>query len=74
VKTQEKMERGRRKRYSSTGSEKMERVGGRWEKMEGHCSTGQSLQRAVVTMEEEEEEEEEEHKTLLLEAQLMKCQ
>jgi len=28
-KTQEKMERGRRKRFSSAGSEKMERVGGR---------------------------------------------
>jgi len=27
--------------------------------MEGHCSTGQSLQWAVVPMEEEEEEEEE---------------
>ena len=30
------------------------------EKMEGHCSTGQSPQWAVVPMEEEEEEEEEE--------------
>ena len=28
--------------------------------MEGHCSTGQSVQWAVVPMEEEEEEEEEE--------------
>jgi len=28
--------------------------------MEGHCSTGQSPQWAVVPMEEEEEEEEEE--------------
>ena len=28
--------------------------------MEGHCSTGQSLQWVVVSMEEEEEEEEEE--------------
>ena len=28
--------------------------------MEGHCSTGQSPQRAVVPMEEGEEEEEEE--------------
>ena len=35
----------------------MERVGGRQEKMEGHCSTGQSPQWAVVLMEEEEEEE-----------------
>jgi hypothetical protein len=31
-KIQEKMERGSIKRYSSAGSEKMERVGGRWEK------------------------------------------
>ena len=30
--------------------------------MEGHCSTGQSPQWAVVTMEEEEEEEEEEER------------
>jgi hypothetical protein len=37
----------------------MERVGGRYEKMEGHCSTTQSPQWAVVPMEEEEEEEEE---------------
>jgi hypothetical protein len=29
-------------------------------KMEGSCSTGQSPQQAVVSMEEEEEEEEEE--------------
>ena len=35
----------------------MERVGGRQEKMEGHCSTGQSPQWAVVPMEEEQEEE-----------------
>ena len=39
----------------SAGSEKMERLGGRQEKMEGHCSTGQSTQWAVVPMEEEEE-------------------
>jgi hypothetical protein len=32
----------------------MERVGDRWEKMEGCCSTGQSPQRAVVPMEEED--------------------
>jgi hypothetical protein len=32
----------------------MERVGDRWEKMEGYCSTGQNSQRAVVPMEEEE--------------------
>jgi len=38
----------------------MERVGCRYEKMEGHCSTSQSPQWAVVPMEEEEEEEEEE--------------
>jgi hypothetical protein len=29
-----------------------------WDKMEGHCSTGQSPQWALVPMEEEEEEEE----------------
>jgi hypothetical protein len=33
----------------------MERVGDRWEKMEGSCSTGQSPQWAVVRMEEEED-------------------
>jgi hypothetical protein len=32
----------------------MERVGDRWEKMEGSCSTGQSPQRAVVPVEEED--------------------
>ena len=53
-KTQEKMERRSRKRFSSVGSEKMKRVGGRQEEMEGHCSTGQSPQWAVVPMEEEE--------------------
>jgi hypothetical protein len=52
-KTQERMERGSRKRSSSDGSE-MERVGDRQGKMEGHCSTGRSPQRAVVPMEEEE--------------------
>ena len=55
-KTQEKMERGSRRRSSSAGSQKMERVGGRQEKMEGHCSTGQSPQWAVVLVEEEEKE------------------
>jgi len=50
------MERGSRKRCSSAVSEKMERVGGRKEKMEGHCSTGQNPQWAVVPMEEEEED------------------
>ena len=58
-KTQEKMERGSRKRSSSAGIEKMDRVGGRQEKMEGHFSTDQSPQWAVVLMEEEDEEEEE---------------
>jgi len=48
------MKRGSRKRFSSAGSEKMERVVGRQEKMEGHCSTGQSPQWAEVPMEEEE--------------------
>ena len=47
------LERGSRKRPSSAGSEKIETVGGRQEKMEGHCSTGQSPQWAVVPMEEE---------------------
>ena len=54
-KNQENMERGSRKISSSAGSEKMERAGGRQEKMEGHCWTGQSPQWAVVPMEEEEE-------------------
>ena len=54
-KTQEKIERGSRKRSSSAGSGKMERVGGRQEKTEGHFSTGQSLQWAVVPKEEEED-------------------
>ena len=34
----------------------MERVGDRQKEMEGHRSTGQGPQRAVVPMEEEEEE------------------
>jgi hypothetical protein len=33
----------------------MERVGDRWEKMEGSCLTGQSPQWAVVPVEEEED-------------------
>ena len=37
----------------------MERVAGRQEKIEGHCSTGQSPHWAVVPMEEGGEEEEE---------------
>jgi hypothetical protein len=36
----------------------MKRVGDRWEKMDGYCSTGQSPQQAAVPVEEEEEEEE----------------
>ena len=59
-KTQEKLGRGSRKRSSSAGSEKMERVSGRQGKMEGHCSAGQSPQWAVVPVEGEEGEEEEE--------------
>jgi len=47
------MERRSRKRSLSVGSEKMERAGGRYEKMEGCCSTGQSPQWAVVPMEED---------------------
>ena len=53
-KTQERMEKGSRKRSSSAGNEKMERVGGRQEKMEGHFSTCQSPQWAVVPVEEED--------------------
>jgi len=53
-KAEEKMERRSRKRSSIAGSGKMERVGDREDKMEGHCSTGQSPQRAVAPMEEEE--------------------
>jgi len=53
-KTQEKMERGSRKSYSRAGSENIDRVGGRLEKIEGQCSTGQRPQWAVVPMEEEE--------------------
>ena len=53
-KTQKKMERGSRKRYSRAESEKMERVGGRQETMEGHCSTDQSPQWGVMPMEEED--------------------
>ena len=50
-KTQEKMERERRKRSSSAESEMMKRVGGRQGKKEGHCSTGQSPQWAEVPIE-----------------------
>jgi hypothetical protein len=53
-KTQEMMERRSRKRSSSAGSEKMERVSVRLGKMERYCSTGQSPQRAVAPTEEEE--------------------
>jgi len=55
-KTRERMERRSRKRSSRDGSEKMEGVGDRQGKMVGHCSRGQSPQRAVVPMEEEEED------------------
>ena len=54
-KTQKRMERESSKRSSSAGSEKMERVGGRQGKMEGHFSRCQSPQWAVVPMEEEED-------------------
>jgi hypothetical protein len=47
------MERRSGKRSSSAGSEKMERVGNRWGKMNRYCSTGQSPQRAVMRKEEE---------------------
>jgi hypothetical protein len=45
----------------------MERVGDRWKKMEGSCSTGQCPQRVVVPVEEEEEEEEEETISIITE-------
>jgi hypothetical protein len=38
----------------------MERVGDRYEKIEGDCSTGQSPLWAVVPMEREQEQEQEE--------------
>jgi hypothetical protein len=41
----------------------MERVGDRYEKMEGYCSTGQSPQWTVVPVEEEEEEMKNCHKS-----------
>jgi len=50
------MKRGSRKRSSSAGWEKMEKVGDGQKKMEGYCSTGQGQQWAVVSTEEEEEE------------------
>ena len=55
MKTQKKMERASRRRSSSAGSEKMERDSDRQKQMEGHCSTDQGSQRAVVPMEEEED-------------------
>jgi hypothetical protein len=42
------MERGSRKRSSSAGSEKVERVGNRHEKMEGYCWTGQRWRELVT--------------------------
>jgi hypothetical protein len=48
------MVRRSRKRSSSAGSEKMDRVGDRWGKMERYCPTGQNPQRAVAPTEEEE--------------------
>ena len=59
-KAQKRMERGSRKRSSSAGIEEMGIGGWRQEKMEGHFSTGQSPQWAVISMEEEEVEEVEE--------------
>jgi hypothetical protein len=47
------MERTGRKGSSSARSEEIDRVGVRYEKMAGYCSTGQSPQRAVVLKEEE---------------------
>jgi hypothetical protein len=56
-KAQERMERRSRKRSSSVGSEKMEKDGDKQDKMEEHCSTGQSPRWAVAPREEEEEDE-----------------
>jgi hypothetical protein len=53
-KTQERMERGSRKRSSSARSEKRREFLTDRKKMERYCATGQSPQRAVVSMEEEE--------------------
>jgi hypothetical protein len=50
------MERRRRKRSSSAGSEKVERVGDRYGKMERYCSTTHSPQQAVAPTEEEVDE------------------
>jgi hypothetical protein len=51
-KTQEKMVRRSRKRSSTAGSEKMERVNDIQGKMEKYFSTGQSPQRTVAPTEE----------------------
>jgi len=48
------MERVSRKRSSSAGSEKLDKVSDGWKKMEGYCLTGHSPQWAVVPVEEEE--------------------
>ena len=58
-KTQEKMERGSRKRSSSAGSEKIELVADR-KKWKDIVRQAKAYSRLVVPMEEEEEEEEEE--------------
>ena len=50
------MEGTSRRGPSNAGSEKMERDSDRQKEMEGHHSTGQGSQRAVVPMEEEEED------------------
>ena len=50
------MERVSRKRSSSAGSEKLDKVSDGWKKMEGYCLTGHSPQWAVVPVEEEEKE------------------
>ena len=54
-KTQKKMEGTSRRGSSNARSEKMERDSDRQKEMEGHRSTGQGSQRAVVPMEEEED-------------------
>ena len=47
------MEIRSRMRSSSAKNEKIKRVSDRWEKTEGHFSTGQNPLRAVQPMEEE---------------------
>jgi hypothetical protein len=65
------MERASRRRSSSAGSEKMERDSDRQKEMEGHRSTGQGSQWAVVPMEEEEGAENETSAHILCECEAL---